>query len=201
VVQLPRRRAADPKSRGTKPRRAAKRHDAAGTSGLSAHRRRPVDVTIPAEFGRIQPTTAKPTGRSQPATEAPTGAGPVLQPTDSVGAWLKAQVNRLLAGVRHAGDVLKNKIQEWMDTLADAVADGGAGLRAAVAGIAAVLTGKNPIWAAIKGLMSGLSGPAKAALVLLVTLGLLVLGPILLLVLLLALLVVALIVAFRAASQ
>jgi hypothetical protein len=124
----------------------------------------------------------------------------VSQPTDSVGAWLKAQVNRLLAGVRHTGDVLKNKIEEWMDTLADAVADGGAGVNAALGGVRGLLTGKNPMWAAVKGLVSGLSGKAKVALVLLVTFGLL-LGPVLLLVLLLALLVVALVAAVRAASQ
>jgi hypothetical protein len=222
VVQLPRRRAAATKSRGTKPRSAAKRRNAAGTTGPGAqHRQRQVDGIGPSEFARAKAGTATPTARNRPraeksVTSAPSRAasshserrpafssaagGLVSQPTDSVGAWLKAQVNRLLAGVRHTGDMLKNKIEEWMDTLADAVGDGGAGVNAALGGVRGLLTGKNPMWAAVKGLVSGLSGKAKVALVLLVTFGLL-LGPVLLLVLLLALLVVALVAAVRAASQ
>jgi hypothetical protein len=119
---------------------------------------------------------------------------------DAVTEWLKAQVHRLLEGARDGAEGLKNKIGEWMDTLADAVSDGGAGVNAALGGIRGVLTGKNPVWAALKGLVSGLSGKAKVALVLLVTLGLL-LGPIVLVVLLLALLVAALVAMVRAGSQ
>ena len=119
---------------------------------------------------------------------------------DDVGGWLKTQVRRLLDGVRNGEEVLTKKIQEWMDKLVDAVADGGAGMNAGLAGIQAALAGKNPMWAAVKGLVSGLSGTARAALILLVIFGLL-LGPVLLVVLLLVLLVAALVAAVRAASQ
>ena len=73
-------------------------------------------------------------------------------------------------------------------------------MSAGLAGIQAALTGKNPVWAAVKGFVSALSGKAKAALVLLVIFGLL-LAPVLLLVLLLILLIAALVAAVRAASQ
>ncbi|MFG1931876.1 hypothetical protein ACGFK1_14675 [Mycobacterium sp. NPDC048908] len=95
--------------------------------------------------------------------------------------------------------MLTTKVEKWMDTLVEAAANGGAGVKAALEGIRATLTGKNPVWAAIKGLVSGLSGQAKLAIVLLLALGLL-LGPVLLVVLLLALVVVALIAAVRAAD-
>jgi pheromone shutdown protein TraB len=115
-------------------------------------------------------------------------------------AALKTHVRQLLDGVRDRGEVLTKNIQELMDSLVDTVANGGAGMKAGVDGIRAALTGKNPVWAAIKGLVSGLSGKAKAALVLLLVLGLL-LGPVLLVVLLLALVVAALIAVIRAATQ
>jgi hypothetical protein len=113
---------------------------------------------------------------------------------------LKTHVYRLLDAVLDRGVVLTRKIQEWMDTLVEAVEHGGAGMKAGLEGIRAVLTGRNPVWAAIKGLVSGLSGTAKVALVLLVVLGL-VLAPVLLVVLLLALLVAALVAAVRAAAE
>lgn len=93
----------------------------------------------------------------------------------------------------------QQKIQEWVDTLVEEVAHGGAGMRAGLEGLRAVLTGKNPVWAAIKGLVSGLSGKAKIALILLLGLGLL-LGPVLLVVLLLALLAMVIVAAVRAAA-
>ncbi|HET7667625.1 MAG TPA: hypothetical protein VFK56_16470 [Mycobacterium sp.] len=106
---------------------------------------------------------------------------------------LKAEVYRLVDAVLHA---FAPRVRAWMDTLFEALEHGGAGMKAGFEGIRAALTGKNPVWAAIKGLWSGLSGPAKTALVLLVILGLL-LAPVLLVVLLLALLVVALVAAVR----
>ncbi|MDT2005266.1 hypothetical protein FXW78_12025 [Rhodococcus opacus] len=123
--------------------------------------------------------------------------------TDVLVDWLKAQVQRLLDAARSRGDAvtatIQQKIQEWTDTLAEAVADGGPGAIAGLEGLRAALAGKNPVWAAIKGLVSGLSGKAKVALILLLVVGLL-LGPVLLLVLLLALLVAALIAAVRSAA-
>ncbi|MFC9841427.1 hypothetical protein ACFVKB_47935 [Rhodococcus sp. NPDC127530] len=94
---------------------------------------------------------------------------------------------------------VKQKIEEWMDPLVGEVAHGGVGMTAGLEGVRAALTGKNPVWAAIKGLVSGLSGQAKVALILLLVLGLL-LGPVLLVVLLLALLVMAIVAAVRAAA-
>src|SRR6476661_6699808 len=188
VVQLPRRPAAATKSRSSRPPGVTKRHNAAGTSGTSAHRRRPVDATTPSRLGEANATTAKPTARKRSRAESsrapaparaaslsPPGAGGglVSQSMDAVGAWLKAQIHRLLEAMRDGEGVLTKKIQEWMDTLADAVADGGPGMNAGLAGIQAALAGKNPMWAAVKGLVSGLSGKAKAALVLLVIFGLL----------------------------
>ena len=113
---------------------------------------------------------------------------------------LKTQLYRLLDAVLARASTLAKRFQGWMDTLFEAVENGSAGMRAGLEAVRAVLTGKNPVWAAIKGLWSGLSGPAKAALVLLVVLGL-VLAPVLLVILLLALLVVALIAAVRAAAE
>jgi hypothetical protein len=128
------------------------------------------------------------------------GGGLASQSMDAVGAWLKAQIHRLLEAMRDGEEQLTTKIQEWMDTLVDAVADGGPGMNAGLAGIQAALAGKNPMWAAVKGLVSGLSGKAKVALALVVIFGLL-LGPVLLVVLLLALLVAGLVAAVRAGSQ
>ncbi|MFC9839140.1 hypothetical protein ACFVKB_35850 [Rhodococcus sp. NPDC127530] len=118
--------------------------------------------------------------------------------------WLKNHVHRLVDAVRDRGETVTQKIrqkfQEWMDTLVDATAQSDAGVQAVIAGIRAALTGKNPVWAAIKALVSGLSGKAKVALVLLLVLGLL-LAPVLLVVLLLVLVVAALVAAVRAAAK
>jgi hypothetical protein len=92
------------------------------------------------------------------------------------------------------------KFQEWVDTLVEEVAHGGAGLKAALEGLRAALTGKNPVWAAIKGLVSRLSGKTKIVLILLLVLGLL-LGPVLLVLLLLALLAMVIVAAVRAAAR
>jgi hypothetical protein len=87
-----------------------------------------------------------------------------------------------------------------MDTLIEAIARGGAGIQAGLEGIRAAAAGKNPILAAAKSLISGLSGQAKVGLVLLLALGLL-LGPVLLVVLLVVLVVAALVAAVRAAAE
>jgi hypothetical protein len=113
---------------------------------------------------------------------------------------LKAYVRQLLDTVRDRGEDLTKKIQEWMDTLIEAVAHGGAGMQAGLEGIRAAAAGKNPVLAAIKGFVSGLSGQAKVGLVLLLTLGLL-LGPVVLVVLLLVLVVAALVAAVRPAAE
>jgi hypothetical protein len=112
---------------------------------------------------------------------------------------LKTELYRLLDSVLARALPLARRFQELMDSLFEAVENGSAGMKAGLEGVRAALAGKNPVWGAIKGLWSGLSGPAKTALVLLVVLGLL-LSPVLLLVLLLALLAVALAAAVQPAG-
>jgi len=87
-----------------------------------------------------------------------------------------------------------------MDTLIEAIARGGAGIQAGLEGIRAAAAGKNPILAAAKSLISGLSGQAKVGLVLLLALGLL-LGPVLRWGLLVVLVVAAFVAAVRAAAE
>jgi len=135
---------------------------------------------------------------SRGATDAP--LGPVWRSVETVVDWLKTHFQQLLDALQDGGEALTSKVQEWMDTLFEAVANGGAGVKAGLEALRAVVAGKNPVFAAIKSLVSGLSGKAKIALILLLVLGLL-LGPVLLVVLLLALVVGALIAAVRAAAE
>ncbi|MFI6430713.1 hypothetical protein [Rhodococcus oryzae] len=125
------------------------------------------------------------------------------RPVESAVEWLNTQIHRLLENLRDRSAGLtkkfQQKIQEWVDALVEEVAHGGAGMKAGLEGLKAALTGKNPVWAAVKGLVSGLSGKAKIALILLLVLGLL-LGPVLLVVLLLALLAMVIVAAVRSAA-
>src|SRR6476661_11167798 len=159
VVQLPRRRAAATKSRATKPRGGPKRKGAAGKSISEASRPRPVESITPLELRRPHAPTAKRTPRkrsrpdvsraSAPPQSAPlkrtrrpesspseiggptsAAGGPVSRSMDAVAAWLKTQIGRLLDGMRNGEELLTKKIREWMDTLVDAVADGGPGMNA-----------------------------------------------------------------------
>ncbi|MFF2114772.1 hypothetical protein [Rhodococcus koreensis] len=95
---------------------------------------------------------------------------------------------------------LRQKFKKWLASLVHEVLHSNAGVGAGLEGIRAALTGKNPVWAAIKALVSGLSGKAKFGLVLLLIVALL-LGPVLLVVLLLVLLVAVIVAAVRAAAQ
>ncbi|MEN0139976.1 MAG: hypothetical protein AAGC80_32805 [Rhodococcus sp. (in: high G+C Gram-positive bacteria)] len=95
---------------------------------------------------------------------------------------------------------LRQKFKEWLASLVHEVIHSSAGAGAGLEGIRAALTGKNPVWAAIKALVSGLSGKAKFGLVLLLVVALL-LGPILLVILLLVLLVAVIVAAVRAATR
>jgi hypothetical protein len=223
------RTAATPRRGGPRraePTPSPKRPDATGLSASDTVRRRRPD-RVPSGLVPSQATTGKSATRSRFREASSRGSAhtPTISPNrtrrpDS--SWseygesanppqraeaiealveaLKTYVHQLMAAVRDRGEVLTIKIQEWMDTLIEAVAHGGAGMRAGLAGIQAAATGRNPVLAAIKGLVSGLSGQAKAGLVILLTLGLL-LGPVLLVVLLLVLVVAALIAAVRAAAE
>lgn len=114
--------------------------------------------------------------------------------------WVKAQVRRVLDAVRERSHALTKQLQEWMDTLFDAIENSSPRLKAVVEALRAVMSGKNPVWAAIKGLWTGLDAGAKALLILAVIVAILLL-PVLVVVLLLALLVVAVIVAVRTGSD
>jgi hypothetical protein len=142
--------------------------------------------------------TRRPDSWSEYGGPANAPLGP--EAVEAVVESLKAYVRQLLETVRNRGEELTKKIQEWMDTLIEAVAHGGAGMQAGLEGIRAAAAGKNPVLAAIKGFVSGLSGQAKVGLILLLTLGLL-LGPVVLVVLLLVLVVAALVAAIRAAAE
>jgi hypothetical protein len=93
--------------------------------------------------------------------------------------------------------------EDWTSRLT-AVADGhGAKQQAGARAAQASLRGKNPVWAAIKGLWAGGSNQVKAAIVAAVValVLLLVLSPVLLLVFLLSLLVVAAVAKVRSARR
>jgi hypothetical protein len=213
--------------RRAKPTPSPKRTDATGVSASGSVQRRRSDSAIPSGHARSQASSGKPATRNRfreesshlsahPRTSSQNrtrradsswseyGELPDAprrgELTDAVVELLKTYVQHLLDAVRDRGELLTRKIQEWMDTLVEAIAHGGAGMRAGLAGIQAAAMGKNPALAAIRGLVSGLSGQAKVALVLLLVVGLL-LGPVLLVVLLLVLVVVALFAAVRAATE
>lgn len=146
---------------------------------------------------RVESSAVRPGLAREKAAAVPGELG--SQSGDADIAALKAEIDRLLDALLARGQLLAGQFREWMDTLFETVEHGSAGVKAAVEAAKATLTGKNPVWAAVKGLWTAMSGPAKAALVLLVVVGLL-LAPVLLVVLLLALLVVALIAAVRASQ-
>ncbi|MDV6241717.1 hypothetical protein R3Q17_09270 [Rhodococcus opacus] len=181
--------------RATTAKPAARKHPRGAGSRTAAHPR----STAPNRTRR-QDSSAKDTNRGGPSDTTP---GLVLRSVEAAIEWLKTHIRQLLETARDRGAMLtekiKQKIQEWIETLVDEVAHGGVGMQAGLEGVRAALTGKNPVWAAIKGLVTGLSTKAKIALILLLGLGLL-LGPVLLVVLLLALLVMAIVAAVRAAA-
>src|SRR5258705_1545777 len=212
------------------PRRAPtpspKQPAATGVSAPDMIRRRRADSAVPSGFVRSQATIRKSAARnrfrdeSSPAAHLrsasrnrtrrpdssyfeygePTDAPRSRESVEAVVECLKTQVRQLLDTVRDRGEVLTRTIQEWMDTLVEAVARGGAGMQAGLEGIRAAATGKNPVLGAIKGLVSGLSGQAKVALVFLLVFELL-LWPLVLVVRLPVVVVAALVAAVRAAAE
>ena len=128
------------------------------------------------------------------------GRGTIPRAISAALEWLKTNIHQTLDTVGEVGAAARRTLDHWLDTIAESVTRGGASTTAALRAIDAALTGKNPIWAAIKGLVSGLSRTAQIALVLLIVLGLL-LGPVLLVLALLALLVAGLAAAGRAAGR
>ncbi|TDO68382.1 hypothetical protein EV651_102301 [Kribbella sp. VKM Ac-2571] len=104
------------------------------------------------------------------------------------------------AALLYATAKVSRKVEDWADGLNDFVASGGPTTQAVFAGLGAMLRGKNPVWAAIKGAWSGASPQLKLAVVLILILTML-LSPVVLLVLLLGLLIAALVAGIRAATR
>ncbi|WP_234820525.1 hypothetical protein [Mycolicibacterium goodii] len=186
------RRRAGERSTPTKRRVPAAAHAPRRRSSTTATSRK-----VAGRRSRTPRPQAEPDLRTADSGEQGSGRGSVFERAID---WVKDQVRRLLTAVRDRSQALTAQLQEWMDKLFDAIENGGPRLKAAVEAIRAVLSGKNPVWAAIKGLWAGLSGAARALLLLAVIVAILLL-PVLVIVLLLALLVVAVIVAVRAASD
>lgn len=103
------------------------------------------------------------------------------------------------ATLEYAAAKGSQKVEDWTRRLDDVAKPRlGAAERAGYEGLKAVVTGKNPVWAAIKGGWKGASGTTRTVVVLSLTL-LLVLSPGVLLLLLLGLLVAAVVAGVRAA--
>lgn len=125
--------------------------------------------------------------------------GPVWRSIEAVLEWLETHTH-FADSVRNRVEALVSKLQEKAKALAEETTPHGPGVSAGLAGIRAVLAGKNPLWPAAKGLVSGLSAQTKSMLIILIVLALL-LGPVLLIVLLLALIIAGAIAAVRAARK
>jgi len=95
---------------------------------------------------------------------------------------------------------LEQKVAGWADKL-DGVSDGGAKEKAGAAGAKAVVRGKNPVWAVIRGAWQAGTPAVRAAIIASVVsvFLLLLLSPVLLVVFLLGLLIVAVVQRVRAA--
>ncbi|WP_216699272.1 hypothetical protein [Arthrobacter sp. H14] len=84
--------------------------------------------------------------------------------------------------------------------LKDLSASGGPLVNAGLGALRATMSGKNPVWAALKGAWSGASTKTKVIVVLCLVL-ILLLAPVVLVVLLLGLLVAAIVAAVRSATR
>lgn len=84
--------------------------------------------------------------------------------------------------------------------LEDLTASGGPQVNAGLGALRAFMSGKNPVWAALKGAWSGAGTKTKVIVVLCLIL-LLLLAPVVLVVLLLGLLVAAIVAAIRSATR
>jgi len=120
-------------------------------------------------------------------------------PLDAVEDHLRDWIDRRLDGLTVLGEDAIRRVRGWVDVLLDEIAEGGAGMQAAVGGLRAATAGRNPVLGALAGLVSALSVAARIGLAVLVAVALL-LGPLLLVVLLVALLVAVVIGALRAAG-
>lgn len=114
-----------------------------------------------------------------------------------VGPRLAAVAQQLLVvAIDRLAAVAADKAEDLAGQLEDVVANGGVGLGAAFGAGQAYMTGRNPVWGAIKGGFGALSTGAKVGVIaLLVLLGLL--SPVALLLVLVGLLVAAIVKASK----
>lgn len=114
---------------------------------------------------------------------------------------LRTSLRELLATVleRALGIALDGveRLAEWFD---DVAARGGVRMNALLGGVRAVFGGRNPVWGAVVGAVSGLSPAGRVALILALVLALLLL-PLTVVLLLLFLIVAAIVAAVRAAAH
>jgi hypothetical protein len=115
------------------------------------------------------------------------------QLTASLGKLWGALVDR---GVRSTRSV----VDRFIDSLDEVTRRGGVLPAVAGGGLAALLSGRNPIWGAVKGAIVGLS-PTTIVLVVVGIVLALVLGPVFLILLLLGLVGVAVVVAVRSGPR
>ncbi len=120
---------------------------------------------------------------------------------EAVVEWLKTHARSVSESVRDQVAAAAGKCEDGVKTLVEeAAAPHGPGVTAGLAGARALVSGKNPLWPAVKGLVSRLSAKTKITTVLLVVLVLL-LGPLLLVLLLLALVVAGVVAAVRSVAR
>ena len=130
-------------------------------------------------------------------SSTPTPETPGARAADSPAGAFTSILN---AAVGNAAASLEQKAAGWADKL-DGIAGGGTKEKAGAAGVKAVVRGKNPVWAVIKGAWQAGTPAVRAAIIASVVsvILLLLLSPVLLLVFLLGLLIAAAVHRARAA--
>ncbi len=114
---------------------------------------------------------------------------------------LKASLKRLLKVLLERGfGVVLESVERLAGTFDEIAARGGVKLGALWGGATAGLSGRNPVWGAVKGAFSALSTPARVALILALVLALLLL-PVTVVLLLIALIALAIIAVVKTRSR
>lgn len=114
---------------------------------------------------------------------------------------LKASLRRLLGALLERGfGIALESVERLAGTFDEIAARGGVKVGALWGGATAGLSGRNPVWGAVKGAFSALSTPARAALIIALVLALLLL-PVTVVLLLLALIGLAIIAVVKTRSS
>ena len=167
------------------PRRAR----GAGRRGGATHRRRRAGQAE-GVVGRVRRVTGQPRneGWSAMSSTATPATGEARAAPSPAGAFTSI----LNAAVGSAAASLEHKAGGWADKL-EGIAGGGAKEKAGAEGVKAVVLGKNPVWAVIRGTWQAGTPAVRAAIIASVVsvILLLLLFPVLLVVFLLGLLIVA----------